>query len=76
MSRSRKKHSYVGMTCAESDAPFKRVEHRRERRTVRVALHATADDTDPRLHKAPFGNPWGSPKDGKQHWDNPKAKRK
>lgn len=77
MSRSRKKNPITGITCAETDKPFKQKEHRRERRNTRTVLSTTADDTDARLHRSPlYGDPWSSPKDGKQYWNNPKARRK
>ena len=78
MSRSRKKMPVTGITCAESDKPFKVAEHRRERRHVAVQLHVNPDDAAPRLHPAPFGNPWAAPKDGKQIWtkNQDKARRK
>jgi hypothetical protein len=34
-----------------------------------VVVKQTADGDDPRLHGAPFGDPWLAPKDGKQHID-------
>ncbi|MFA5790756.1 MAG: hypothetical protein WC976_06865 [Caldisericia bacterium] len=66
MSRSYKKNPFSGMTCAESEKAFKRVENRRARRVVRVLLK----NDDERLpgEKA-FGNPWNGPKDGKHRVD-------
>lgn len=63
MSRSRKRTPIRGMTTAESDKPFKRIEHRRERRVVRSRIL----DEDLPSPKA-FGNPWKSDKDGKRYW--------
>lgn len=66
MSRSLSKTPIAGNSKAESDKPFKVAEHQRERRHVRQRLQATADETDPRLHRD-FGNPALAPKDGKQY---------
>lgn len=63
MARSRKKVPIHGITCAESDKPFKRIEHRRERRAVRARI--LEEELPP--PKA-FGNPWKSDKDGKAFW--------
>ena len=76
MSRSRKKTPIVGMTTMSSDKPFKRDEHRRERRAVRTLLNAGLDGDDKRLHSKDYGNPWKAPKDGKQYWPDPRALRK
>jgi hypothetical protein len=80
MSPSRKKIAKTGVTTARSDKPFKVDEHRRERRNTRVVMATTADDTDPRLHPRPFGDPWQAPKDGKVDWTGAdfeaKARRK
>jgi hypothetical protein len=63
MSRSRKLPIH-SITTAGSDKPFKVVEHRRERRHVRVLLHSGADDTHPSMYRV-YGDPWCAPKDGK-----------
>ncbi len=76
MSRSCKKVPIVGMSTARSDQPFKRDEHRRERRTVRSLLGASLDVDDRRLHKQSYGDPAKAPKDGKQFWRDPLASRK
>lgn len=68
MTRSRKKRPITGTTTARSDKPFKVAEHRRERHHVRQRLRATEDDTDARLNRRPFGDPWLGPKDGKTDW--------
>ena len=68
MSRSRKKHPIGANTKAESERQFKRAEHQRERHHVRQRLRVSGDDDDPRLHPAPFGNPYGGPKDGKRFY--------
>ena len=69
MSRSRKKRPGGGMAVADSDKPFKKAEHRRERRAVSVAL---------RIGEEPpaviYGQPWRAPKDGKQWWPDHDAK--
>ncbi len=67
MSRSRKNHPIGANTKAESERRFKQTEHQRERHHVRQQLRASVDDADPRLHVAPFGNPYRGPKDGKQY---------
>jgi hypothetical protein len=69
MSRSRRRTPIRGL-CADSDKPFKRVERRRERRAVKVAL-AVADDLP---HPKTFGNPWASCKDGKMYMPEPEPK--
>lgn len=63
MSRSRKRYPGGGITCAESDKPFKTSEHRRERRAVNAALR---NGDEPAL--VIYGSPWKAPKDGKQYW--------
>lgn len=66
MSRSRRKSPIVGITTADSDRPFKRAEHRRERTAVRMRLTDDADHaTLP--HAKRYGDPWRGEKDGK-HW--------
>lgn len=76
MSRSRKKIPIVGMTTVRSDQPFKRDEHRRERRTVRALLGLSLDGDHKRLHKEHYGDPAKAPKDGKQFWPDARALRK
>lgn len=61
MSRSTRKTPISGITTADSDKFFKVKEHRRERRSARVALEA---GREPPASKA-FGDPWKSQKDGK-----------
>ena len=77
MSRSRKKKPIAGITKAETDKPFKKDEHSRERTAVRDALRT---DKEVIPHPKEFGNPWLGPKDGKidyTGWDNEeKVKRK
>ncbi len=65
MSRSRKKHPGGGVAVASSDKRYKQFEHRRERTAVRSILRLGGEDLP-----APkrFGDPWSSPKDGKQYW--------
>jgi hypothetical protein len=72
MTRSRRKVPITGITCAESDKPFKKAEHSRERSHVRQALHVGDEPPHPKA----FGNPWVAPKDGKRYSDHPKALRK
>ncbi|HEV7305186.1 hypothetical protein [Ensifer sp.] len=66
MTRSRKKTPISGVTTAESDKPFKKREHRRERRAVADAL-AKGDELP--SAKA-FGDPWSGEKDGKLYRPN------
>ncbi len=62
MSRSRRKTPIFGHTTARSDKPFKRDEHRRERRKVRSLLK---DGKEEMPHRRKYGDEWNSPKDGK-----------
>jgi hypothetical protein len=64
MSRSHRKTPKIGITTAESDKPYKEREHRRERRTVRSALHSTLDGDDRRLNRKHYGDDRHSEKDG------------
>lgn len=73
MSRSKRRMPLIGLTCAQSDKPFKIDEHRKERRTSRALLQVTHDPDDRRLHSKVYGDTWNSPKDGKQ-WVDPKSK--
>jgi hypothetical protein len=66
MSRSKRKTPIVGMTSHESDKPFKKAEHQRERAQAKVKLRTTTDDTALSSRKA-FGDPGKSQKDGKQY---------
>lgn len=61
MSRSYRKTPICGMTTATSDRVFKKAARKRARRAVNAR--------DLTLEDAPFGNPWGAPKDGKQWID-------
>lgn len=80
MSRSRKKRPITGTTTARSEKGWKKDWHQAERHHVRQRLHVTADDTDRRIHRRPFGDPWAAPKDGKTDWTGSdyeaKARRK
>ncbi len=67
MTRSRKR-PITGITCAESEKSWKSAAHRAERRMCRQRLQATADDTDRRMHRRLYGDPWCGPKDGKHDW--------
>lgn len=67
MSRSRRKTPISGMSMKDSDKPFKAAEHRRARRKLK-SLDLTEDE--PPAERT-YGNPWASPKDGKQ-WIDPK----
>ena len=69
MSRSRKKRPGGGIAIADSDKPFKVLEHRRERRKASSSLKR---GEDPPVEV--YGNPWKAPKDGKQFWIDHDAK--
>lgn len=73
MSRSRRKSPFRGLG-SDSDRPFKVVEHRRERRAVKISL----GQGDEPPHPKTYGDPWSSCKDGKCWLDpaNPKDMRK
>jgi len=73
MTRSKRRTPVIGITTARSDKPFKVSEHRAERRKTRVVVKRSEDGDDPRLHGAPYGNPYSAPKDGKQMVD-PKSR--
>lgn len=64
MSRSRRKTPIFGITTAESDKPYKRREHRRERSAVRDALNTGSRIPNTKR----FGDPFASEKDGKLYW--------
>ncbi len=66
MSRSKRRSLIIAMTLHESDKPFKKAEHRRERAQAKVKLRITTDDSALSSRKA-FGDPGMSPKDGKQY---------
>ena len=72
MSRSFRRVPIIGRTTSESDKPYKVAEHRRERRTVRQLIPGGGDLPAGQA----FGNLCKSPKDGKQWWDDPRARRK
>ena len=69
MSRSRRKTAIIGVTTAPSDKPFKVDEHRAERHAVRAVVKRSLDSDDRALHSKVYGDPWKSPKDGKQMID-------
>lgn len=70
MSRSYRKTPIFGTTTVSSERRYKATEHQRERHHVRQRLRVSVDDTDRRLHREPFGDPWAGPKDGKVYWAN------
>lgn len=74
MSRSYRRTPIFGTTTVSSEKRYKAAAHQRERHHVRQRLRIAADDTDRRLHREPFGNPWAGPKDGKMY--SPDAVRK
>lgn len=74
MSRSRRKNPIVGYTTAKSEKPYKRSEHKRERRNIKQLLKIGRDISDHTKKK--YGDPALGPKDGKQVYDNPDAYRK
>ena len=69
MSRSRRNTAIIGMTTATSDKPFKVAEHRAERHAVRAVVNCSLDGDDKALYSKVYGDPWKSPKDGKQMVD-------
>ena len=77
MSGSCRKTAIIGVTTATSDKPFKVDEHRAERHAVRAVIKRSLYSDDRALHSKVYGNPWKSPKDGKQMVDpNSKWMRK
>lgn len=75
MSRSYRKTPMCGITTCKSDSKYKKYEHKRLRCAIRSECRY--------VHDREFGNPYWSPKDGKQsffrcqHKDwYPKAMRK
>jgi len=68
MSRSHRRTPIFGTTTASSERWYKAAAHRQERHHARQRLRIAANDTDRRLHRRPFGDPWGGPKDGKGYW--------
>jgi len=77
MSRSRRKKAIIGVATVSSDKPFKVDEHRAERHAVRAVIKRSLYSDDRALHSKVYGNPWKSPKDGKQMVDpNSKWMRK
>lgn len=74
MSRSRKKFCGAGICCGSNHEWF-RMEHRRERRTVKQILHTFLDETL-LPHPKQYGDPWLSPTDGKRiYWGNFEIKK-
>jgi len=69
MSRSRRITAIIGLTTAPNDKPFKVDEHRAERHAVRAVVKRSLDGDDRALHSKVYGDPWKSPKDGKQMVD-------
>jgi hypothetical protein len=63
MSRSRRRTKVFGITTVQSEKMYKAIEHRRERRAVRVALCEGRELPGPKE----FGNPWNGPRDGKRY---------
>ena len=77
MSRGCRKTAIIGVTTAPSDKRFKVDEHRTERHAVRAVVKHSLDSDDRALHSKVYGDPWKSPKDGKQIVDpNSKWMRK
>jgi hypothetical protein len=66
MRRSRRKKAIIGVTTAPSDKPFKVDEHRAERHAALAVVKRSLDGDDRALHSKVYGDPWKSPKDGKQ----------
>lgn len=72
---------------ADSDKPFKKNEHSRERGQAKQTFHSALyqsgdiDAMEDAFQKAvndltpkKFGNPWKAPKDGKHYWKKATAK--
>jgi hypothetical protein len=59
----------IGITTSPSDKPFKLAEHRAERHGVRATIKHSLDGDDRALYSKVYGDPWKSPKDGKQMVD-------
>lgn len=74
MSRSYRQTPIFGTTTVSSERRYKAAAHQRERHHVRQRLRIAVDDTDRRLHREPFGNPWAGPKDGKSYWSGASRK--
>lgn len=85
MSRSRRKHPIMGHTKAESDRPYKKQLHRKERARAMGKLRQVLSDpelesdgdtaADLRHTQVRF-NSWASDKDGKQYYNHPETYRK
>lgn len=78
MSRSKKKVPKSSVTCIGNTPvvqhSFKSKESRAKRRKVKVLIEKGNYDKLP--HEKEYANPWDSPSDGKQYWDDPKGFRK
>jgi hypothetical protein len=72
MSRSYRKTPVVSHTSSSSDKEFKRHEHRARRVKERIIIALLGEDTDScdMPHDKEYGDPWCSPKDGKQYIDS------
>lgn len=67
MSRSYKKVYGGGITTARSDKDFKVAEHRRYRAIIRDLIAHDEEELYP-SYSGIYGDPWCSPKDGKNVW--------
>ena len=66
MSRSYRKHPGFGITCASSDKPGRKMDHRRYRHYYKDRIrHEDYDNIEPPNVKE---NPYNWPKDGHQYW--------
>jgi hypothetical protein len=72
VSRSYRKTPIVSWTSSSSDKEFKRQQHRARRVRERIIIALLFTDTDPcdMPHDKEYGDPWCSPKDGKQYIDS------
>ena len=67
MARSRRHVPISAVTCCESNKPFKKQEHGRERSKVKMMLHMGFEDYA-LPHPKHYGNEWASPRDGKEYF--------
>jgi hypothetical protein len=71
VSRSYRKTPITSSTSSSSDKEFKRQQHRARRVRERIIIALLGEDTDPcdMPYDKEYGDPWCSPKDGKQYID-------
>lgn len=78
MSRSKRKVPKISITCIGTTPgvqhSYKKQESRAKRKKIKMLMKVGKYDTLP--HDKEYGNPWSSPADGKQYFDDPKGFRK